>query len=191
MDALAIIQRSLVPAIEGAGFNAQSLDSTSSNDVALQFSNGKVRLDLFFSQQTNELFLNFEHPASNSVGVPLARFLEREGDPDADWTGGLILRGSERSEAALTRLSEAIDRNAHRLASISATDVTKLYEHWLAVGRMDTRRKEVSRKVAQAEALWHDGNYPQCARVLSAIESDLSPAQRKRLELARLKTQSL
>lgn len=161
-----------------------------SNDVALQFSNGMVGLDLFFSQQTNELFLDFEHPPSNPVGVPLARLLEREGDPDADWAGGLILHGTERSEAAITRLSEAIARNAHRLASISAADVTALYEHWLAVGRMDARRKEVSRKVARAEALWHDGNYPECARLLAAIESDLSPAQRKRLELARRKTQS-
>jgi hypothetical protein len=128
--------------------------------------------------------------SARSYRVPLARLFEHNTDLDADWAShGLILRGADRAEKALGRLSEAIDRNALAMARLSATDVTALYQAWLAVGRVETRREDVSRSIATAETLWHEGNYGECVRLLSEIEPGLSPAQLKRREMARRKTQ--
>ena len=188
-----IIDGILVPALERAEFHPVSgaaPASPATADDSWSLTNGRVRLGIYHAQQTGELSVTLEHPDKGYPGVPLHQLFLRESDIDVAWTAhGLILYQEDRSKAAIERLASAIDRNAVVLARLTTAEVTQLYDDWLEAGRAHFKHEETIRTVAAAEALWHEGNFQDCAKLLAEIEPQLSPAQQKRLQLARQRAQ--
>jgi hypothetical protein len=155
---------------------ASLLDSTG-------FRLGLTSVRIEFDKRTGEMRL-YLGPSRNET-IPLWLFLEDQHDPEAEWAKGLMLSTNDRAAVAGERLGSIIHRHSKTIGGLTPFDFARLSKLKRKGDAAYWRSFEFEQAMSKAEKMWANGQFAEYVRLLTTFREQLSPAQIKKIDVAK------
>ena len=165
--------------------NKHHMTCTEAAASSVQYDNGVVGLLIVYDRgRSYELGVTLSFAPDALIGHPnydlaeILRMKKIEG-------GSFSVANAEELPSFLRRLADMLEKNASEFLNGIPEAFVQLYRFRVSESRRSASAENLSSARARAEAAWQDKDYGSVVQALEPIQSQLTAAEKKKLDYAR------